>query len=78
MGPYTNNTYSYLIPLSPLSQLFKVMKYIHSGNCIHRDLKVRREGGSEEGKGEEGDLNPSYAHEAEHDIPVYCLPPAAQ
>ena len=21
-------------------QLFKVMKYIHSGNCVHRDLKV--------------------------------------
>ena len=21
-------------------QLLKVMKYIHSGNCIHRDLKV--------------------------------------
>ena len=45
MGPVLQELIAHccklLCAMNTHTQLFKVMKYIHSGNCIHRDLKVR-------------------------------------
>lgn len=45
MGPVLQELIAHccklLYAMNAHTQLFKVMKYIHSGNCIHRDLKVR-------------------------------------